>query len=84
MYLLYDVFALPEKFNIAVTESDLDPKVRKYIFNDCSTCELSMRACNWNVTHLKKTIFDLIIRGQVLDVTVQRNVPRFCMGSICG
>ena len=23
-----DVFALPEKFNMAVTESDLDPKVR--------------------------------------------------------
>ena len=24
-----DVFALPEKFNMAVTESDLDPKVLK-------------------------------------------------------
>ena len=24
-----DVFALPEKFNMAVTESDPDPKVRK-------------------------------------------------------
>ena len=24
-----DVFALPEKFNMAVTESDLDPKVSK-------------------------------------------------------
>ena len=24
-----DVFALPEKFNMAATESDLDPKVRK-------------------------------------------------------
>ena len=24
-----DVFSLPEKFNMAVTESDLDPKVRK-------------------------------------------------------
>ena len=24
-----DVFALPEKINMAVTESDLDPKVRK-------------------------------------------------------
>ena len=58
-----DVFALPEKFNIAVTESDLDPKVRKYLINDCTTCELSMRACDWNVTHLKKTIFDLIFRA---------------------
>ena len=25
----YDVFALPEKFNMAVTESDLDPEVQK-------------------------------------------------------
>ena len=33
---------------------------------------------------LKKTFFDLIIQGQVLDITVRRNVPRFCMGSICG
>ena len=24
-----DIFALPEKFNMAVTESDLDPNVRK-------------------------------------------------------
>ena len=24
-----DVFALPDKFNLAVTESDLDPQVRK-------------------------------------------------------
>ena len=24
-----DVFALPEKFNMALTESDLDPKIQK-------------------------------------------------------
>ena len=36
-----DVFALPEKSNMAVTESDPDPKVRKMC-----TSELSMRA--WN------------------------------------
>ena len=43
-----------------------------------------MRACNWNVTDSKKTVFDLIIRGKILDMTVQWNVPRFCTGSICG
>ena len=43
-----------------------------------------MRLCNWNVTDSKKPIVDLIIQGQVLDMTVQRNVPRFCIGSICG
>ena len=50
------------------------------LFNDCAGCGLSMRACNWNVTYSKKkTIFDLIIRGQVFDMIVQ-----FCTGSICG
>ena len=29
-----------------------------------------------------ETIFDLIIQGQVLDMIVQRNVTRFCTGSI--
>ena len=67
-----DVSALPEKFNMAVTESDLS-----------AGCELSMRACNWNVTDSEKNIFDLNIQGQVLDMTAQRNVPRFCTGSIC-
>ena len=38
----------------------------------------------WNVTDSKKPIADLIIQGQVLDMTVQRNVPRFCIGSSCG
>ena len=28
-----DVFVLPEKFNAAVTESDIDPKVRKNVHN---------------------------------------------------
>ena len=50
------------------------------LFNDCAGCGMSMRACNWNVTDsMKKTIFDLIIRGQVFDMIVQ-----FCTGSICG
>ena len=43
-----------------------------------------MRAWNWNYfTDSKKTISDLIIRGQFLDMTVRWNVPRFCTGSIC-
>ena len=57
-----DVFALPEKSNMAVTESDPDPKVRKMsvTFNDRATSELSMRAWNWNVIASEKKIFDLI------------------------
>ena len=45
-----------------------------------------MRAWNWNATYLKKTIFALIIEPyfQIIIVTVQRNVPRFCTRSICG
>ena len=43
-----------------------------------------MRACSWNVTDSKKSNFDLIIWGQPLDMTVQKNVPRFCTGSISG
>ena len=40
-----------------------------------------MRACNWNVTDSQKDIFDLIIRGQVLDMTVQKNLSIW--GYIC-
>ena len=32
-------------------------------------------------TNSKKTIFELIIREQVLDMTLHRNVPRFCTGT---
>ena len=39
-----------------------------------ATSELSMRAWNWNVTDSEKNIFDLIIQGQVLDMTVQRTI----------
>ena len=58
-----DLFALPEKFNMALTESDLDPRSDKCpeFFNDCATSELSMRAWNWNVTDSRKNIFDLVI-----------------------
>ena len=54
-----DVFALPEKSNMAVTERDPDPKVWKspWLVDDCATSELSMRAWNWNVTDSKKPYF---------------------------
>ena len=41
-----DVFALPEKSNMAVTESDPDAKVRNDLCDDCATSdsELSMQA----------------------------------------
>ena len=53
---------------------------------------MTVRPVAWACGHVtemllilyKRTIFDLTIRGQVLDMTVQRNVPRFCTGSICG
>ena len=64
-------------FNITVTESDLDPKVH-------TTISMTVRKMRWNVTDYKKPIFDLIIRGEILNMTVQRNVQRFCMESICG
>ena len=53
-----DVFALPEKFNMAETESDPDPKVRKLsvTFNDCATSQLSIWAWNWNATDSEKPI----------------------------
>ena len=53
-----DVSSLPEKSNMAMTESDPDPMVRTIalptqwleqcplLFNDCATSELSMRT--WN------------------------------------
>ena len=37
-----DAFALPGKFNMALTENDKYP----LLFNDCATCEPNMRACN--------------------------------------
>ena len=82
-----DVFALPGKFNMAVTESDLEPKVRKMsitFFTDCATPELSMRAWNWNVTDSKKNYFLPDYSPIYSDMTVQRNIPRFCTRSICG
>ena len=42
-----DVVALPEKFNMAVTESDLDPKVRKNGHNFL----MSVRPLSWACGH---------------------------------
>ena len=53
-------------------------------FNDCATVSWECRYFPEMILILKKCNFNLIIRGQVLDMTVQRNVPRFCTGSICG
>ena len=52
-----DVFALPEKINMAMTESDPDPKVRKMSITFYwlyATSELRMLAWNWNATDYKK------------------------------
>ena len=43
-----------------------------------------MRSCNLNVTDSNQPIFALNNRGQVLDMTVQRDVPLFLLGAICG
>ena len=58
-----DVFALPEKSNMAVTESDPDTKVRKMSI----TLVMSVRPLSWAYGHgtgmlliLKKAIFDPI------------------------
>ena len=44
-----DVLVLPEKFNTAVTESDIDPKVRKNDENIYRTAE--------NIQHLLHILF---------------------------
>ena len=70
-----------------MTVTDLDLKVRKNVYNflnnDCVENEPWMRYCTWNAADSNKPMFDLINRGQALDMTIQRNVPRFCMGAIC-
>ena len=48
-----------------------------------------MRSCSRNDSDSNQPIGDqpigeLINRGQVLDMTVERNVPRFSIDTICG
>ena len=87
---LIPVFVLREKINVFSTWRWLraisTPKSEKcpQLFNDCAKNELSMRSRSCNVTDYKKTIFNLILQGQVVNMTVQRIVPGFCMGSIWG
>ena len=78
-----DVFVLPEKSNMAVTESDPDPKIRKMSITDCATSELNMQTWSWNVTDCKKKYFWPDYPAIFSVMTLQRNVPRFCTRSIC-
>ena len=71
---------------MAVTERSR-PQGRQNVHNFL----LTVRPVSWACGHvtetlliLKKTIFDLFLRVQVLDMTIQRNVPRFCTGAMCG
>ena len=52
-----------------------DPK-QAHNFLITAQKELYMRSCSWNVTDSNKPIFDIIIRGQVLDMIAQRNISR--------
>ena len=63
-------------FNISVAESDLDSKawIMAVTFNNCVENELSMRCSRWNVTDYS---------GPCLRYDRIRNVPRFCMDTIC-
>ena len=72
---------------MAMTESDLDTKVWKKSMASYywwAKNELSMRSCSWNIADSNKPILDLPNWSQVLYMTIQRNIPRFCMGTICG
>ena len=46
-------------YNMAVTESDLNPRFKKcpQLLNDCAENGLSMRSRSWNITDSKKNIF---------------------------
>ena len=75
-------FILKMIFNMAVTESDLWPQGSK---NDHKFL-MTVRKMSWACVLVAKMLQILtkqfsIIRGQM---TLQRNVPWFCMGSICG
>ena len=50
------VFASPEKVNMAVTKSDLEPKVRKNVHNFLLTVRAVSRACG-HVTKIWKKLF---------------------------
>ena len=63
------------------------PQGPKHVPNFSKTMREMSYACDLVLEMLlilKKSICDLIIRAQILDMTVQENVPRFCTRSICG
>ena len=65
-----------EKFNMAMTESDLDPKIRKMsIIKWLVTSELSMRAWSWNVTDSKKKLFSTWLFPDVLRYDSSKKCP---------
>ena len=77
-----DVFALPQKSNMAVTESNPDPKVRKLsiVFNDSATSQLNLWACDLNVTDSKKTFFPPDYSRESLRYDYPKKCPKILYG----
>ena len=82
------VFALPEKsmfFNMAVTDSDLDPKIRKMAITFYWLCGLWAEhagmylKCYWSI--LNELFRPYYWRANLRYITVQRK-KRFCTGSV--
>ena len=68
---------------MGMTDSDFDHKVEKCLyFNDIALNEVSLQCSRSIVDYSNKTFVDLINRGQILDMILQRKVPRFCVGAI--
>ena len=71
---------------MAERDSNLDPQNAHNNFNEIAKNEESMRSwsCSrYDVTDSSQPIGDLIVQGQVLDITFQKKVSRFCMVAIC-
>ena len=83
------VTSFSKKINVYQHSGDWErsrPQGQKNVHNLLMPLRKMSWACNLVAEMLliqNKTIFDLNIRGQVLDMTIQRNVPWFCMRSIC-
>ena len=76
-----DVFALPEKCNMAVTERDLDPKVRLHNF------VMTVRAVSWACGHV--TEMSLILRKnyfghEYLGTSLKYDRQKKCPTILCG
>ena len=84
------VFVLPRKSNVFQHGGDWE-RSRPQGTKNVHSFLMTVRNMSWACGHVIDIlliiipIFDLIILGPVvLDMTVQRNASRFCMGSICG